>query len=87
MFQFDVDFSQMKLTPILKNNPPDLEEYKIDYGSLGPLLYNAVLKARSTQSSGSVSNVTSLTRQTMSGITNLPGNERLETIILYPSTV
>lgn len=27
-------------------NPPDLEEYKQEYGSLGPSLYGAVSKAR-----------------------------------------
>ncbi|KAI4466035.1 transcription initiation factor tfiid subunit 6 [Holotrichia oblita] len=37
------------LAPVIKNlrNPPDhLEEYKADYGYLGPALHNAVMKAR-----------------------------------------
>lgn len=37
------------LAPVIKNlrNPPDhLEEYKAEYGYLGPALHNAVMKAR-----------------------------------------
>ena len=43
---------QKVLTPVLKSNPPDLEKYEMDFGSLAHPLHNAVTKARNPSQSG-----------------------------------
>lgn len=55
------------LAPVIKNlrNPPDhLEEYKAEYGYLGPALQNAVMKAR-MQPATTTTNSTNVTNNTI----------------------